>query len=215
MRKIDKRVCIATEYEKWVNNLTKIPIYRADYKYYKDIFMALLYCQNGLCAYTEMRLVESEVLQELLTSFNANGKFEGERPECDADVEHFDSSKKTVNGWDWHNLFVVYDSINRNVKRVREPERGIDEILKPDSSDYEPFRLLSYDANKHIFYANEELNDQNSCEKIENMIYVLGLNYASVKLRRKEYLEILWEKQQINASILPHQFVTAYEMSKI
>ncbi len=217
MRKIDKRICIATQYEDWIAKKEKafqetgrkIPNYNNNDEYYsKDVFVALLYCQNGLCAYTEKRLIYPTELEKAIQQFDSQGKYQGERPKCDADVEHFDSKKKAKNGWAWDNFLVVYDSVNK-----AKGEKVIDEILKPDNEAYNPFLLLEYDKKHHLFFANETENDSEACQKIENMIIVLGLNHTSIKHERKEYLQELWLKQKTDTTLLPDRFFTAYGMA--
>lgn len=128
MRKIDKKIHFATAYQNWITQKEqewqekgkKIPDYHNDSKYYSnDIFVALLFCQNGLFAYTEKQLIKTEELEKAIQQFDENGKYLGKRPECAADLEHFDSQKNAENGWAWDNFFVVYDSINQKVKRKK------------------------------------------------------------------------------------------------
>ncbi len=56
MRKIDKTQILATEYQLWIKQLKgqTHPKYSSSHKYYKDVLISLLYCQQGLCAYTEI-----------------------------------------------------------------------------------------------------------------------------------------------------------------
>ncbi len=60
MRRIDKTEILSTQYKKWVDNLDGLqeehpPDSR---KYRVDVIMNLLYCQKGVCAYTEMLIID-------------------------------------------------------------------------------------------------------------------------------------------------------------
>ncbi|MEN8220384.1 MAG: hypothetical protein ABFS56_29365 [Pseudomonadota bacterium] len=64
MRKIDKTQILATEYQSWIEQLDRKAQthskYYSSHKYYKDVLISLLYCQKGLCAYTEIMIAEEE-----------------------------------------------------------------------------------------------------------------------------------------------------------
>jgi len=52
MRRIDKSTILSKNYKTWLESLSdEHPKYNSsNNKYYNDIKMSLLYCQNGLCA---------------------------------------------------------------------------------------------------------------------------------------------------------------------
>ena len=58
MRKVDKTEILANEYASWIAEYEKISRkhvgYSASHKYYKDVLVSLLWCQGGVCAYTEI-----------------------------------------------------------------------------------------------------------------------------------------------------------------
>ncbi|RDB05254.1 hypothetical protein [Runella aurantiaca] len=56
------------------------------------------------------------------------------------ELYHFDASLKNGKAWLWDNLFMVLGKANND-----KDDKPIDSILKPDSPDYDPFRLLEYD----------------------------------------------------------------------
>lgn len=233
MRKIDKRQCLATEYEtwleeeypKWLENYrtkgTNPPYKSSNHPHYQAIIAALLYCQNGLCAYTEYKILNANKVSEIPNLFNNLGKYIGKRFETPDDLEHFESEDKSQNPWNWTNLFSVYSPINHE-KEMRErkmrkdlgKENVIDNILKPDLGTYNPFKFLEYDLDSHKFYANSEIFDDSISERIENMIYILGLNWGDIVDKREEYLNPLIEDLKSGKIITPIKFITAYEMLK-
>ena len=60
MKFIDKSIVLSTEYKEWeaAFEASQSPHskYYSNHKYYRDIATALLYCQKGLCAYSELEL---------------------------------------------------------------------------------------------------------------------------------------------------------------
>jgi len=220
MRKINKEIRFATKYKEWVENETNFPEYSASFKFHKDILYQLLICQNGLCAYSEKRLLEEWEIENCKKDF-IDGIYNKANYEIAVDVEHFDSTLKSVNGWLWNNLFAVLRPINQDVKRKREAEmkkkyngKGVNEILKPDSTSYNPYELLTYNWKEHKFYPNDKTLENNTFDIVADMIYVLGLNYGFVKRERKEYLERFVENYKSKKVSFPNQYITAFEMSK-
>ena len=207
MKKIDKGNCLAKEYQSWVSHPVSLPKCSSKNKYYTDVFVALLISQNGLCAYTEYQLIESDELERLKLQFDESGRFQGHKPEVKAILEHFYPRNQVANEWIWENFFIVDSHTNSYVKNPRERTNQIDEILKPDRIDYDPFVLLDYDKDEHIFYAHPELNNS-MIDRIENMIYILGINHGGTKLKRKQYIE----ENILKPSYQPYQFITAFQM---
>jgi len=192
MRKIDKSICLSTEYEKWLKALEakgkNHPAYSSDYKYYNDVKFALLQCQLGLCAYTEIELCE----EDILTADNwTNGRydFDKEATQASGHIEHFDPKLKSKKGWLLLNLFMVDNHINTPVKGTQE----VDDIMKPDLDDYDPKDRLEFDSelNKYIPSANKTPEEQ---ERIKKMIKVLGLNYGHISRKRKSFIKTLKER---------------------
>jgi len=66
MRKIDKSKILSKNYKDWLHNLgEEHPKYNSsNNKYYNDIKMSLLYCQKGLCAYSEELLCDLELIKK-------------------------------------------------------------------------------------------------------------------------------------------------------
>jgi len=192
MRKIDKSTCLSTKYEKWLKELEAKgkdhPTYSAGHKYYNDVKFALLRCQRGLCAYTEIELCE----EDILTSDNwTNGKydFDKEATQASGHVEHFDESLKKKKGWLWSNLFMVDNHINTPVKGTQE----VDDIMKPDADDYDPKDRLEFDSDLNTYIPNAKKTPEEQ-ERIKTMIKVLGLNYGHVSRRRKSFIKKLKER---------------------
>jgi len=209
MKKIDKSEILSTEYEKWLETLEaeKHPPYDSysKAKYYIDIKMSLLYCQGGLCAYSEKRLCDSKYFD--LENWK-EGKYKTELTKNDkskilGDLEHFDESLKPKNAFLWSNLFVVDKHINCNIKG----RASINYFWKPDLEDYSPYDYLEFDLEIGSFIPLSSLSDEEQ-DKIEIMIDTLGLNcYDS---DRKEYIELLLD---LNKKREATQYLTAYNMT--
>src|SRR6218665_3124816 len=128
MRKIDKKLELATSYKKWLEKLQKSgknhPKYTSsNNKFYYDIIANLLWVQQGLCAYTEMYLLNknSVAAKEWTEGTFKQFEFLGQ-------LDHFNAEMKDKKGWEWDNFFVVHSDVN--VKRKRD--KKINGIIKPD-----------------------------------------------------------------------------------
>jgi hypothetical protein len=230
MRKIDKTNTLATAFA----NATKPDDYdNRTFKneYYHDVLMGLLYYQKGLCAYTEKRLLSKT--QQEIEAFFANGKYQLKNSDdkfakpCDifADIEHFDSQIKKTNGWSWDNLFAVSDSVNRNIKRLKEPKfakkckqkgwesSNVMALLKPDKSDYQWNTYLEYNSSDHIFVAKADL-DEELAEQIEAVLLVLGINCTPIREERVEWIETWLKEIKKGDNPVIKQFPTAFEFCK-
>ncbi len=193
MQKIDKTQILATVYKKWQDDLeienTAHPKYNSSAnEYYIDIVMNLLYCQNGLCAYTEVSLCTKEHFQ--LEKWQ-NGRYLafGTKP-YKGQLEHWDESLKSKKtdtigkkDWLWDNFFMAESDTNRDkgVKKVAD-------ILKPDTTTYNPFVLLEYDAVSHKYRANTALADAIKAE-INESIKILGINHPNIIAKRRDVVE--------------------------
>jgi len=214
MRKIDKTTILSTEYKQWEDDLEQgqkaHPKYKSsNFKYYNDVVMNLFYCQQGRCAYTEMFLCpESDYSPEHWQ----NGRYANERPGFLGELEHYDHSLKERKGWLWSNFFMVYSDINRKAKK----KHNVDPILKPDSDDYDPFKLLAYDEQTHRFIANTDLPDADQ-QRINQMLSILGINYGAVIAHRREVLNKQIAKIEFGMTTWdepPKEFITSFEMCK-
>ncbi len=194
MRKIDKNQRLSTVYQAWENNLevnnTPHPKYNSSSgEYYKDIVMDALRCQNGLCAYTEIQLCPPQYL----TANNwENGRYNGiiEQRVHNGQLEHFDESLKwkekgssQQKDWLWSNFFVVESDTNN-----RKGTKTVDYILKPDATDYDPFRLFEYSRLTHEYIPNSELSEEEQ-NRVNNMIEILGLNFENVRNKREKVVK--------------------------
>lgn len=192
MRKINKNTCLSTEYEEWLKELEAkgedhLKYSSSKHTYYNDVKFALLHCQRGLCAYTEIELCE----EDILTSDNwINGRydFDKEAKQAAGQVEHFDESLKEKKGWLWSNLFVADSRVN-----VLKGRQKVDDILKPDSDDYDPKDRLEFDSELNVYIpsANKTPEEQ---ARIKRMIKVLGLNYGHITRKRKSFIKTLKER---------------------
>ncbi len=214
MRKIDKTTILSTVYKEWEENHEKQgkdhPKWRSDYRHYLDVAMNLFYCQKGLCAYTEIRLCPSE---HFAPENWQNGEYAyAEKPEFYGEVEHFDDKLKKKKGWLWKNLFMVHSDINKKVKG----SKPVDDILKPDTEEYDPFTLLEYDEDLHVFIPNTGLPEDIQ-QRVKTMILTLGINFGPVKDSRERFLKkqfAMIEFQQSTWEDLPEEFPTAFVMCK-
>lgn len=221
MRKINKLCSLSTAYKQWEENLENSDTLHPKYtntttrkNHYLDIKMQLYHCQGGLCAYTEMRLCPKEYYDK---GKWLNGKYNTELPKGigRGQLDHFDESlksKKDESGkkdWLWDNFFMVDSDTNTVVKRALP----VDPILKPDGEDYNPFVLLDYDTEMHVFIPNPDLNETDS-QKVFDSINALGINQVSF-LRRKSILsniKIIFLEQKSFEDIEIDEYPTSFEM---
>jgi hypothetical protein len=223
MKPIDKSNNRAKVFEKALEEHLKTNSNHPDYessfkdKHYKDVFMALLFCQNGLCAYTESLLCKKDSLKE---SDWKEGKYVGELipKKIDSDIEHFDSELKEHKGWLWGNLFVARVYVNRKIKG----SENVFTFFKPDLKTYKPHKFLEYDFATHLFVVNSKLliKEPEKAKKVKEMIQVLGLNATTIKDNREAYLNDFAIDVQSGLKTYDslknqiYQFHTAFEMSK-
>ncbi len=212
MKKVIKEIQFATKYQEWLAKNEPHGNYTSSNgEYYHDIIAELLVVQQGLCAYTEHKLVSSEQLATLKNGFS-NGKFDKTKYNIEAPIhlEHFNKDLKPTRCWLWDNLFVVFSVINgRGVKGTKP----VDGILKPDTATYNPFTLLSYDRKEHKFYPAFDL-DKGNAQRVTSMINTLGLNYGYIVNLRRDYLEnVLVAHSEENPQSV-YQFPTAFAFCK-
>lgn len=211
MRKIDKNIILSTKYKEWEEGLeeNQHPKYNSSKnKYYHDIKMSLLYCQKGLCAYTEQLLCDKKYLDQ--TSWD-NEKYAKvlsteDRHAIQGDLEHFDESLKVNNGWLWDNFFVAAIHNNCRIKGSKE----VKPILKPDSPDYDPYKYLTFDSEEGIFSVNGGLSNSDR-EEVEYMIEVLGLNCISDD--RKRQIKLWLDMSELEMEVDAYRYVTAWNMT--
>ena len=209
MKRIDKSKILSSNYEEWLKTLKnkEHPSYDSysKTKYYIDIKMSLLYCQGGLCAYSEKRLCDNKYFD--LANWE-DGKYKTKLEKNDkskilGDIEHFDESLKPTKAFLWSNLFVVDKHINCNIKG----RASINNRWKPDLKNYNPYDYLEFDLETGYFFPLSSLSDEEQ-DDIENMIDTLGLNcYDS---DRKEYIELFLD---LNKKREPTQYLTAWQMT--
>lgn len=211
MRKLNKAIKLAKDYKKWYPKNKRHKYDSSNNEFYYDVLYELLIIQDGLCAYTEYRLIEKDVLKKIKDGF-VRGKYSIPlKPNIPAHLEHFNKLQKPKFAWDWENFFAVFDHVN-DKKNHLEDIYGINNILKPDLKVYDCSKSLSYDKDLHMFYPNLKL-PQNERDLVNKMILVLGLNNDFIKMVRRDYLKTIkalegykGKPQSIN------QFPTAYSM---
>jgi hypothetical protein len=207
MQKIDKDKILSTNYKDWEDKLTKHPKYSSSHKFIKDIKMNLLHCQKGLCAYTEELLCDLKLISEdnwkngeYITDLSNENLVNG-------DLEHFDCTLKEEKAYLWDNLFMVNSNINCRVKGTKR----VDNILKPDSADYDPYKYLEFDTDVNKFIANTNL-EKDIQNKVNEMIQVLGINRNAFK--RAKLIKDLKEDYELGLKIKePIEYITAWTMT--
>ncbi len=224
MRNIDKSNILSTNYrkelEKYIENKGKHPNYEGYFntKHYTNVYINLLACQKGICAYSEALITNKDFL---LDEFWENGKYIGkfETKELDGDIDHFNPKIKKTKGWEWSNLFVVMGYINKKIKG----QKIINPIFKPDNINYEPYKYIkfNFETQRFVPLVKLEYEDVEIFKDVKNMISWLGLNSQTIKSRRTEML-LRFEKD-INSGLKTiediekkelSEFFTAFEMSK-
>lgn len=211
MRKIDKTIHCSTAYRDWEAQLEAQkqphPAYNSSNgMYYKDIVMELLRCQGGICAYTEVHLCSQEALNATMWE---NGCYSSKIKENNGALEHFDESLKYKSGdpqsqqkdWLWSNFFVVDSDTN-----TRKGTKPVDYILKPDSDDYDPFRLLAYSPLTGFYQPNSNLPDVDK-DRVKSMIDTLGINFPALVDKRKRMVEAV---DRYGNNVFEPEFPTAF-----
>jgi len=198
MKKIDKTILFSTEYYQWQRNLP-IPHPKKS-QYYIDVFMELMHCQDGLCAYTEKQLCfDADWYTEKNWKDSSYVTFK--KKPCAGDLEHFDSTLKEQEYWKWENLFVADHECNN-----KKGSKQVDYILKPDCPNYDPFVLLEYNRETHFYHPNREKTTEEK-KRIQYMIDTLELNHLNLVAERKGIIE---KTLQYNTE--EKQFPTAFKM---
>jgi hypothetical protein len=105
-------------------------------------------------------------------------------------------------------LFVVLERINR-----KKGTKEVDYILKPDSPDYDPMKLLEYNEKYHIFIPHTGIKDKTIRERIQRMIDVLHINYDFVCRERRRFLKEVCKSREMDQPVEIDRFFTAYQMA--
>jgi len=211
MRKINKKCNKATKYKAWLDTKKgKHPKYSSSsFRFYRDIKANLMACQEGLCAYTEIKLDDSDYFKQ--PAVWENGVYIGDT-QIQGQLDHFDFLlKKRRKGWEWSNFFLCHSDIN-NAKL----DQPVYDFMKPDGQNYSPYKYLDYNYRLHKFTASPKIRDLNKRAQVEDMIKILGLNYGSIQRLRKKYLNdifIDFEKDTKGIDELSvDMFFTAFEI---
>ncbi len=204
MRKIQKEI-LSTEYKQWLDELNRKnkPHPPRSEKYKTDVVMNLLYCQKGVCAYTEVSLCDARFWDKDKWK---DGRYKSRKPGCSGELEHFDHDLKETEYWEWDNLFVAKSEINR-LKGIKK----VDKRFKPDAPDYDPRKYLEYKNN--IFAAKSTISDTGLKESVEAMIKTLQLNFDDVRCKREKYLEMVAQYREFEQPLEIDQFFTACRMT--
>jgi len=208
MRKIDKSEILSQNYKVWLENLGDVhPKYKSSHKFYTDIKMSLLHCQKGLCAYTEELLCDPKLIN---TNNWNDGKYSTDLSSenlVNGDLEHFDATLKTKQGWQWDNLFFVNSNVNCRVKGTKE----VDFILKPDASHYDENKYLQFDYETNIFIPNINLSEEEKHD-VSDMIQTLGINCNAFK--RAKQLQELKNSFELGLPLKePDEYITSWKMT--
>ncbi len=207
MKKIDKSKILSEEYFKWMKELKEHPKYPNSRKYIKDIKMNLLYCQDGLCAYTEEQLCDLELLKDSCWKDGRYTKSLEDEDLVNGDLEHFDCTLKEKQAYLWDNLFMANSNINCRVKGTKP----INPILKPDAKNYDPFKYLQFDDKINKFIPNINLSEQEKVDVME-MIETLGINKNAFK--RAKQIKELKEDFEFDSDLKePYEYITSWKMT--
>lgn len=218
-----KKEKLATQFFKDIKvyqgkNNGKYPKYNSSYKYYTDVFVNLLICQKGLCAYSEMAL-DFGYSEKNEANFWENNRFIGEKPNIDADIEHY-KAKSNCNqecDWDWNNLFLVSIHINQRIKR----DKPVFAFMNPNNKEYSPKKYLLYNFDTQMFIPKPSL-DNKTYNEVDETLNTLGINTSeTVKSRRKtlllDFITEVYNKKYTYSEIKKtklREFFTAFEMSE-
>ena len=206
MRKIDKTKILSTQYKKWVDRLNRDKVKHPKKRtYYNDVMMNLLHCQKGVCAYTEMIICNPELLDEENWK---NGRYKSKKVDRLGSLEHFDPQLKKDKYWEWDNLFAISLDIN-----VKKGAQEVDDILKPDSPQYDPFKLLEYNSRTHFFVPHRDIEDKDLRERIKRMLKVLQVNHNTVCYHRKTFFNRIAWHGKVDMKPKIDRFFTAYQMA--
>lgn len=207
MRKIDKNEILSIEYKEWVEGLKTHPKYYSSHKYITDIKMSLLYCQKGLCAYTEEALCD---IEQLDIKHWKEGVYTLELDNqnlINGDVEHFDCLLKEDKAYLWDNLFMVNSNINCRVKGTKP----VKNILKPDDENYDAYKVLEFDHRINRFIPNLTLSKEDK-EDVLEMIETLGINSNAFK--RAKQIKSLIEDFELKVTLSqPDEYITSWKMT--
>lgn len=208
MQKIDKSVILSTQYKLWVEGINgDHPNYYSSHRFVKDIKMSLLSCQKGLCAYTEEQLCDESLL---VNECWEDGKYIqalDNQNLVNGQLEHFDCTLKERQAYLWDNLFMVNSDINTCVKRTRL----VKSILKPDTSDYNPFVYLQFDDKINRFIPNNNLLEDEK-QNVAEMIETLGINSNAFK--RAKQIKNLKEDFEFGEDLEePYEYITSWKMT--
>jgi hypothetical protein len=207
MKKIDKSKILSKEYFKWMEELKEEKKYYSSHKYIIDIKMNLLYCQNGLCAYTEEQLCDLSLLKERCWKENRYLQSLDDEDLINGDLEHFDCSLKEKQAYLWDNLFMVNSNINCRIKGTRP----INPILKPDAKNYDPFKYLEFDDKINKFLPNINLSKQEK-QDVKEMIETLDINKNAFK--RAKQIKDLKEDFELELELEePYEYSTSWKMT--
>jgi hypothetical protein len=198
MQKIDKTNRLSANYEKWEkdledNNKPHDKYTSSNHRFYYDIVMNLLYCQNGLCAYTEVSLCDEDEYKATNWINGAYHKTWRDAP-YDGQLEHFDESLKSKKNdeqgkkdWLWDNLFMVETNVN-----LKKSTHKVNSIFKPDQPDYSPDKYLTYSKVLHKFLPKDDLSESLK-QEVNAMLVILGINRRNIVKRRAKALQSYFE----------------------
>ena len=207
MRKIDKSIILSKGYEEWLHkNRTLNKKHKTCSKYKIDVITSLLYCQKGVCAYTEMLLSAPNLLAKENWE---DGKYTNPKVNKDTfgDLEHFDPRLKKEYHCEWDNLFVINHKVN-----ILKNDKNIDIIkeFKPDNKNYNPAKIFDYDIDTHKFRPNSDIEDKEQIKRINELIKLLSINQLTIQYDSETFLNDV--KYNKNKKI--DRFFTAYNLTK-
>lgn len=212
MRKIDKTTILSTVYKEWEQTFERDGKSHGTYnssknEFYLDVVFNLLFCQKGVCAYSETLLC-ADHLYEINLWEKGRYKVNNDAKKLGS-LDHFNPNLKKDKAWLWDNLFMVHSDLNRD-----KAKKEITFLPKPDSDNYLPEKYFEYDSISHIFFPNHTL-EMHVQEKIKSDILILGINHPTIVSQREQYIQPILERHKYtnDKTLSTKQFFTALEMS--
>lgn len=207
MRSLDKKIQFAKAYQSWQAENPNHVYDSSRNPFHKDVLTELLILQDGLCAYTEFRIVSKDQLDDFRKGFIDGKQTIGPGTKAMAHLDHFDNTQKDKQGWSWDNFFAVFGPINED-----KGSKSADPLMKPDRPGYDPAELLEYDEEVHYFFPSTKMSAVDQ-ERIKAMILTLGLNNPTITIhRRKELTEAIRREKWYGKPAEVDQFPTAFAM---
>ncbi|MBL0015715.1 MAG: hypothetical protein IPP17_04575 [Bacteroidetes bacterium] len=142
MRSLDKQLRFAQAYRLWQNENPSHPYDSSKNPFHKDVLTELLILQDGLCAYTEFRLVSKEQLDAYQSGFISGKQTVAPQTKAMAPAER-------------ENFFAVFGPINEDKGSAVDPLMKPDREGCPELLEYEKFFFIPNQRNPKADHQND------------------------------------------------------------